>query len=876
MSDHPNFTFVFTDIEGSSRLWEESPELMAQALARHDTLLHDIFSTLGGDVFKTMGDSVLVAFDDSAPALHGAIQAQRALAAEDWETSRPLRVRMALHRGPAEQRNDDYFGPTLNRTSRLLSAGHGGQTLLSRAAREDLALPQGITLRDLGERRLRDLSRPERIFQLIAPGLPDEFPPLRSLEVLPNNLPLQLTTFVGRERELADVKRLVESSRLVTLTGPGGTGKTRLSLEVAAGLLATFADGVWLVELATIADPALVAVTTAAALGVREDPERAIEESLIDFLRTKKLLLLLDNCEHLVAACAQLAGRLLRGGPGLRILASSREALAISGETTYAVPTLSLPDLFSTRSANPILASTAGEFEAVRLFVERAAVVQPAFALTDENAATIAKICFRLDGIPLAIELAAARVKMLAPDQILRRLDDRFHLLTGGGRSVLPRQQTLTALIDWSYDLLSEKERALLRRLAVFGRGRTLRAVEEVCSGDGVERWEILDLLQQLIDKSLVSAEHTDSGSARYFLLESVWDYARGKLAAAGETEQVCTRHLEYFVRVAEEAEPKLHGPEQAEWIEKLAAEHGNLRLALEWSSESSHAELGLRLASAIERYLEVRNYLTEGRDHFTTLLSHAADVRPEVRAKALASAGRIVFCQDDDATARELYTQAIALYRELGLEREAAHTRALLGFLEWSDGRLAASREHLEATAAFARQTGDRPLLALSLSGLGTIFNTEGDHAKARALKEESIATYQQTGDKWVIGLMTLSLTRVVIPQGDFAAARELLVEAAAIGEELGNEWSVPYVLEGFGNIAVGESDPARAARLYGAASVMRERLGLTPGPGELPAYDGAIAQMRAALAPASFDESWTEGRKLSPDEALDLARSL
>ena len=483
-----HFTFLFTDIEGSSRLWEEDPDAMASALARHDTLLNDIFASHGGDVFKTMGDSVLVAFRQPNPAVRAVIQAQKALIAQDWETLRPLRVRAALHRGPAEQRNGDYFGPTLNRTARLLSAGHGGQTLLSRTAREDLALPDGVELRDLGERRLRDLSRPERIFQLLAPDLPSEFPPLRSLEVLPNNLPAQLTTFIGRERELADVKRLVQSGRLVTLTGPGGTGKTRLSLQVAAELLESFADGVWLVELATLSDPELLATTVAAALGARATRDRPIEDTLLDYLRSKRLLLLLDNCEHLVAACAQLAERLLQSASHLCILASSREALAIAGETTFNVPSLSTPEFFSKRFRGPHPAESMAEFESVRLFVERGAAAKPGFALTDENARTIAKICWRLDGIPLAIELAAARVKMLALGEILNRLDDRFHLLTSGGRTALPRQQTLTALIDWSYDLLSEKEQALLRRLSVFGRGRTLEAVEKVCSGDGIER----------------------------------------------------------------------------------------------------------------------------------------------------------------------------------------------------------------------------------------------------------------------------------------------------------------------------------------------------------------------------------------------------
>lgn len=871
----PYFTFLFTDIEGSSRLWEEDPEAMALALARHDTLLHDIFSRHGGDVFKTMGDSVLVAFQEPTPAVEAVIQAQHALLAEEWETERPLRVRAALHRGPAERRNGDYFGPTLNRTARLLSAGHGGQTLLSRSAREDLALPEGTALRDLGERRLRDLSRPERIFQLLAPGLPSDFPPLRSLEVLPNNLPAQLTTFIGRERELLEVKRLVQSSRLVTLTGPGGTGKTRLSLQVAAELLERFADGVWLVELATLSDPTLVAVTVAATLGARETPDRPIEDALLDYLRSKQLLLLLDNCEHLVGACAQLAERLLHSAPQLRILASSREALAITGETTFGVPSLSTPEFFGKRLSGPHLAARMAEFEAVRLFVERGAAAHPGFALTDENARTIARICWRLDGIPLAIELAAARVKMLTLSEILRRLDDRFHLLTGGGRTALPRQQTLTALIDWSYDLLSEKERALLRRLSVFGRGRTLQAVEEVCSGDGIEPWEILDLLQQLIDKSLVSAEPTEAGDSRYFLLESVWDYARAKLTATEEGSAVRTRHLEYFLRLAEEAEPKLFGREQGEWIERLAVDHGNLRLALEWGAESAPArERGLRLAGALSRYWEVRNYLKEGREHFAALLSPTdPPSRAEVRAKALGAAGRLAWCQDDNTTSREYYRQAIALHQELGQAREAAFLGVFLGFAEWSNGEPATARPLFEAGVALGRKLGDQRLLGAGLSGLGTIFNSEGDHSRARALKEESLAIFRQIGDKWTIGLVSWSLSRAATAQRDFEAAQARLTECAAIAEELGNEWSIAYLLEGFGEIALAEAQAIRAARLYGAASVLRERLGLIVTPAERPEYEGALARMQTILPREAFATEWATGRALSIDEALCLA---
>ena len=869
------FTFVFTDIEGSSRLWDEHPETMALALARHDTLLNDIFATHGGEVFKTMGDSVLVAFADRAPALLAVIQAQRALLVEEWETPAPIRVRAALHRGPAERRNGDYFGPTLNRTARLLSAGHGGQTLLSRSAHEEMPVPEGVAFRDLGERRLRDLARPERIFQLLAPGLPADFPPLRSLEVLPNNLPAQLTSFVGRERELAEVKRLLGQARLVTLTGPGGTGKTRLSLQVAAEVLESYADGAWLVELATLSDPDLVAATVAAALGVREDAERAAGDSLVDFLRAKHLLLVLDNCEHLVAACARLTERLLRCAPALRVLASSREALAIPGETTFAVPSLSMPEFHGKQPTGPDLAARIGEFEAVRLFVERASALQPAFALTDQNALTIARICSRLDGIPLALELAAARTKMLAPDQILRRLDDRFRLLTSGGRTALPRQQTLTATIDWSYELLSENERALLRRLCAFGRGRTLSAVEEVCSGDGIEASEIVDLLQQLIDKSLVSAEQTDTGRARYFLLESVWLYARAKFEASEEAARVRTRHLEYFLRFAEEAEPHCFRADQAEWFEKLGVEHGNLQLALERSAETPEfVEHGLRLAGALFRYWEVRSYLQEGREHYAALLARPeAAGRTLARAKALSGAGRLAWCQDDNEAARGFHTEAITIFRELGDESAAAFEAALLGFVEWSDNEHAAAQTHFEAAAEIGRARADERVLAAARSGLGTLLSAQGDHVQARAIKEQSLATYRAFGDKWIVGLMTWSLSRAVIAQGDLPAAAALLSECAAIGEALGNEWTVPYVLEGFGDIALAEGHAPRAVWLYGAAAVVRERLGLTLAPSDRVMHEHAFARMHAALPPEEFARAWETGRGTPIDEALSLA---
>jgi predicted ATPase/class 3 adenylate cyclase len=875
MHPRPTFTFLFTDIEGSSRLWEQNAEAMALALARHDTLLNDVFSSHGGHVFKMMGDSVCVAFSEPSRALDAAIAGQRALQAEEWEIGRPLRVRAALHRGVAEARNDDYFGPTLNRTARLLAAGHGGQTLLSRAARDGLDLPDGISLRDLGERRLRDLASPEHIYQIVAPGLPAEFPPLRTLEAHPNNLPAQITSFIGRERDLEGVKNALAASRLVTLTGPGGTGKTRLASEAGAALIEQFIDGVWMVELALVTEASSVSSSVAAALGLREENERTVEALLLDYLRQRRLLLILDNCEHLVASAASIAERILRGAPGVRILATSREALAIAGERTYPLQSLSMPDFVSTRWTPSSVLARSAEFEAVRLFVERAAAVQPGFALTEENALTIAKICWRLDGIPLALELAAARVKMLSPEQIYRRLDDRFRLLTAGARTVLPRQQTLSALIDWSYDLLSEKEQALLRRCAVFGGGRTLRAVESVCSGDGIEEWEILDLLQQLIDKSLLSTELADMGTARYVMIESVWEYSRAKLLESGEAHAVRNRHLDYFVKLAEEAEPQLQGPQQGEWIERLAREHGNLKLALEWSTETPSAvERGMRLAGALWRYWEVRSHLKEGREYLSELLSKPeSEPRTIARAKALTGAGRLAWCLDDNAAARKLGYQAILLHRETGNARMAALICSWVGFAAFSEGDPDFARKRFDESIAYGRAHQDSLALATGLAGLGTLAGAAGDYATARAYKHESLAAYQAVGDVWVVGLIAWSLSRVAIAQHDLDAARQYLRDALTAAEQLGNEWLIPYLLEGFGDIALGENDPRRCANLYGAAEVMRQQHGLGLPPTEKLARDQVLNRLRAALPPAEFETAWTEGRALGQDAALRLA---
>lgn len=875
MTQRRNFTFVFTDIERSSELWETHPQAMGRALAQHDTLLRGTFAEYGGHVFKTVGDAFCVAYPNTRDAVDATVATQRALAAAAWDETGPLRVRIAVHQGEAEQRDDDYFGPTLNRLARVLSVGHGGQTLLTHVAAESVrdSLPSEMTLRDLGERRLKDLRQPERIFQLVVHDLPEDFPPLRSLEILPNNLPAQVTSFVGREREMAEIKRLFPTTRLLTLTGPGGTGKTRLSLQIAADLLDQFPHGVWLVELSTVSDPALIPEAIINAVGIREVPNRSPLNTLVEALRTRQLLLVVDNCEHLIADCAQIVSTLLRNCPQVKIIASSREALSVEGETIWALFPLSLPDF---QRDEPLLdAEQIAQLEAVQLFMERATAVRPDFRLTPENSALVARICWRLDGLPLAIELAAARVKLLPLAQILERLDDRFHLLTGGNRSALPRQQTLGALIDWSYDLLSEPERILLQRLSVFVAGRTLEMAEAVCAVDGLEKRDIFDLLCSLADKSLLVVETPPNGETRYTMLESVWDYADEKLTQQGEGARFLRRHLEFFAAFAETAEPHLFGADQKEWLERLALEHRNLTRALHTSlEEQSTIELGLRVAGALTRYWEVRNYLTEGYEQFQELLSRADDpVAPAVRAKAELGAARLSWAQDRDEEAFRHYRAAQVLYEALGMKTEVALMEAYLGLTERNEGNNAQAKIHFEKARAMGEALGAKRVIAIAENGIGSLLANEGDFAQARLLKERCIQAFQELGDRWVVSVSIGSLGKVCFAAGDLKASRRYITEALAITRDLGNNWSVPYAIEAIADISAQENEAPKAVRLYGAASAHRESLALAFSPTEEISYRKALDHLHQAVPPEEFEEEWKKGRALGFQASVNLA---
>jgi predicted ATPase/class 3 adenylate cyclase/Tfp pilus assembly protein PilF len=806
-------TFLFTDIEGSTRLWEEHPGAMRLALARHDDLLRMAIEKNNGVVFKKMGDAFCAVFATASDAINAALASQLLLLNEVWEQTGPLRVRMALHTGEAEERDGDYFGPTLNRVARLQSAGQGGQTLLSEAVQTLVGsvLPVGVALKDMGVHRLKDLQVPEHVFQLCHPRLPDVFPPLHSLNNLPNNLPRQPNSFIGREEEMQTVQQLLRTSPLVTLTGTGGCGKTRLALQVAAEVLEDYTDGVWLVELASLSEPSLIPQTVASALGVREEPSRPLTQTLTDYLKPKKLLILLDNCEHLPSACAVLTETLVKNCPNLSVLATSREPLNIPAEHPWRVPSLLSPDSRKLPDEEKDIATVLLDYTAVRLFVERAMMHRPGFALTRQNASAVASVCHRLDGIPLALELAAARVKVLPVEQIVARLDDRFRMLTGGSRTALPRQQTLRALLDWSYDLLNDQEQHLLQRLAVFAGGWLLEAAEAVCAGEGIDAREVLELLLLLVDKSVVVYEERAEG-ARYRLQETVRQYANDRLLEAGQAPAYRIQHQDYYLALAEEAETHLTGPEQAVWFETLETEHDNLRRALEGCKME---QAGLRLAVALHYFWVTHGHLREGRFWLEAMLVQSGE-RNVLCANALRAASVLTRSLGDYTTAHRYGVDSLTLYRELGDTSGIAKAIGTLALVAERKNELTLAQGMYEESLALHRSLKDTPSVAIVLTNLGNLESWLGDFATARLCLEEALTIDRELGDKRGISFDLANLASLAYRQGDYRSAQALYQESLNIKQDLGDRGGMAWQIGNLGLILEKQEQYTRAGTLY------------------------------------------------------------
>ncbi len=832
-------------------------------MRRHDELIELAVRQHSGRIVRPRGegDSRFAVFPRASEALQAAIDIQRRLFAELW-TVTPLRVRVALHTGEADLRDGDYYGSTVNRCARLRSAAHGGQILVSQTTyclvRDEL--PGGVSLRDLGEHNLKDLERPEHIYQPVVADLPVNFPPLNTPDQIHNNLPLMLTSFIGRRQEIEELEYLVRQARLLTVAGPGGVGKTRLVIQVAQNVLGSFPDGVWFLDLAPLANSALLSQYVMNLLGLREEPGDLPDETLMKNLRSKVLLLILDNCEHLLPAAAQLSEKMLQKAAGLHILATSREKLGAAGEVVWRISPLSSPGTNEIATPENLL-----RYGAVQLFFDRATAARPDFTLAQENAAAVAQICAHLDGIPLAIELAAARIRVLSVDEIVARLDDRFRLLVGS-RTALPRQQTLRALFDWSYDLLTEKEKMLLARLSAFSGGWTLEAAEQVCSGNGVETWEVLDLLTGLIDKSFVIGEHRN-GHEHYHFLETILKFSQERLAERQETGEFAQKHAEYFLEIAEESYGKMWGAEQACWLKVLDQEGDNLRTSLEWFAQAgSDKGLLLKMAGCLWRYWEIRGYLTEGRHWLDTALAEEQDERNYWRANGLGGAGHLAHQQGDYEQAKMLHEKSLSIFRSIGCKMGAARQLNALGEIAHFQGDYSGSIELHAESLRIRYEIGDKEGIAVSLRQLGVIARDRGQYQYAQEVLDESLRLVRELGDKLLIALSLNDLALVAYYLCEYERAIPLLEEAISLQIELNDRSGYSNSLLNLGNVAKDQGDFKKAEKLYRECLEQQKDLGDKRGISRTVAYLAEVAfrQGKYHLATDLAGQSLTMSQEL------------
>jgi predicted ATPase/class 3 adenylate cyclase len=858
-------TFLFSDIEGSTRLWEADPVGMEAALARHDAIARHAVEVSDGTLVKTLGDGVHAVFADPVRAIGAALALQQALA-DPMVEGITLRVRCGLHLGAVERRDNDYFGTAVNRAARIMGAAHGGQVLVSRAVALIVGgnLPDGATLRDLGTVRLRDLADPEQVYQLLHPTLRAEFPALRSLEATPNNLPHQVSSFVGREREMAEVKRLLASVRLLTILGMGGLGKTRLSLQVAADVLDDYADGVWFVDLARLSDPQLVPQAVASTLGVKEEPGHSVQQALVAHVRDRQLLLVLDNSEHLVRACAELAKQLLQSGPRVKILATSRESLNIAGETAFPMLPLAVP-----ASAGPIAAAALAQFDGARLFVDRAVAAHSAFRLSDRNASSVAEICRRVDGIPLAIELAAARVRTLSVEKIAERLADRFRLLTGGDKTAMPRQQTLRALIDWSHDLLSEHERALLRRLSVFAGGWTLEAAEAVGGGGAIDESDVLDLLTQLVEKSLVTRE---AEGGHYRLLDTVRQYAQEKLDESTDGDEARDRHLAFYLAFAERAQAGLVGPAQGEGLKRLDRERENILSAHAWCERAkAGAESDLRLLHATKLYWIKRGLLELGRRITVEALGRdGVSRRGPLRSRGLFQVGQFCALMGRYREAQDYLEESLAIARELGDKTRIAAVLQPLAMVSLEQRDFTAARAQLDEALVLARELGNPREVAAALTQAAALHRMQGDLDTAGSLYREVHTLAAGLGDQESVAIALLNLAMVAVSGGSGERAGPMLIEVLDIAGQVGSSALGQSVADVAAALAATRAQWESAARFYGVAEAQIALTGLHRDPGDEAFIAPFIADARKAAGAAAFSAAEASGRALAYDDAV------
>jgi predicted ATPase/class 3 adenylate cyclase len=930
-------TFLFTDLEGSTGLWEKYPEAMKSALARHDAILKSAVVTNGGIIVKTTGDGLHAAFSSAAEAVNSVITAQLDLISEPWEQAGPLRVRMALHTGEADFRDGDYYGSVVNRSARIMGVAAGEQILIS-GSTADLVnnrLPEGISLLDLGKHHLRGLKRPERLYQLLHPELRDEFPSIKTQGTVANNLPAEMTSFVGRTNEFKQLGQILGSgephARLITLTGPGGTGKTRLALHYAAQTIDQFLDGIWLVELAQVTVPEQIAQAVATPIGLREQPERSLDLILVDHLRSQRALIILDNCEHLTEECARLAEILIQQCPNLRILATSRETLGIPGERTMRVSSLTLPGRNEAVSIDNYT-----EYDSINLFLERARTANPDFIIDQGNVEEISQICQRLDGIPLAIELAAARVRMLTPVQIASRLDDRFRLLTGGSRTALPRQRTLKALIDWSYELLPDNERILLNRLSVFSGGWVLEAAEHVGGIEPILPDEVLDLLEQLVNKSLVIVEDTELG-IRYHMLESIRHYAQERLSEIGDSELFRMQHASYYQYQSRKSYNhllELRPP--GDWVIMFRPEADNFRSAWSWSLEND-LWIALEFAgtfsldwSQVVPLIEIHRYqlnvfdLVGNDPNFT---GAEADIDSKrILSNALISASRLAFIARNLPLAKEYAERSASIADDIGDSGASAWARSLIttaaGFssgtealnrwltedyprvmqygrnftkatslVRWGTFQFFAtgrydqeSRDRWNQGFAMLQHSGNLWLQGNALQIAADLSSSRGNIEQAERLARQVLDIYMDIGDIYAANPARSLLADIAREKGEYDRALNLYRETIQVWRDTGSAQSGVRTIESLAftvhGIAKRKQGHERllylvyAVKLLGAAGAVRDTLNLPVNIVDQADYERELFEIELAVGNQTFQSAWEVGQEMEFDQVILMTR--
>ena len=903
-------TFLFTDMQGSTQLLQQLGDKYDTLLARQQQILREACEANNGRVISTQGDSFFVAFSAAIDGVNAAVQAQVALADQVWPDDAKVSVRMGLHTGEPRISSSNYVGIDVHRAARIAAAGYGGQVLLSQTTCNLIEgeLPDSVALLDLGEHHLKDLRQPKHLYQLVIAGLPSDFPPLKSLAEIPSNLPNQLTSFVGRSKEIGQVKQLISKNRLLTITGPGGCGKTRLALEVAAELIKDFNDGVFFVDLAPVIDPSLIVSNIVQSLGINEIAGQSILDSLKGYLQDRSILLLLDNFEQVVKG-APLVTDLLTSCSMLKVLVTSREVLHLRGEQEYPLLPMDLPDL-----TGSISLETLGDSTAVELFLWRARAVKPNFHITEDTAFTIAKICQRLDGLPLAIELAAARIKLLSPQAMLAHLEHRLDFLSGIRRDLPERQQTLRNAIAWSYDLLDENEKILFQRLSVFVSSCTLDAVDSVAAGDLASQ-PALDQLESLLDKSLMREVEDRNGQPRFIMLELLREFGQEQLEASGEQWAIRYRHADFFLRLSEQNNPKSEKPEQVQWMSRMVEEHDNLRAALEWSKTAKGAaDICLRLANALGLFWEAIGFYTEGRERLSSILSlDIAQGHTLARASLLNRAAELAYRQSDypatatfaaeslsicrevgdrqgiasalvklansetevgeNSTAAGYLDEALNIWRELDDKHGAARALISLGWIALRTGDVDLARARLEEALAISQGLDDSRSIGFELSGLGEIALRQGDTSRANRLVDESLELRRELGNKWGIGVSLGISGLIALRQGDLVLALARLGESLRIRQEIGDRGGCAWCFEHLAEVALIEEETEKAVRLLGAAESLRASIGSVIDIVDRVEYEKKRSVLKARLGEEKFSILWVEGQNFTWEHAVAYA---